>query len=93
MTAVRCRHCKLKREAGTAWSRRFRVHKVGGPEAMVYEDVELPAPGPGEVRVRNRAIGVNFIDVYYRTGLYPAPRSRSSPAARRPATSSRSARA
>ncbi|WP_406857865.1 quinone oxidoreductase [Alsobacter sp. KACC 23698] len=49
-----------------------RVHKVGGPEAMVYEDVDLPAPGPGEVRVRHRAIGLNFIDVYDRTGAYPA---------------------
>lgn len=50
----------------------IQVHTVGGPEAMVYGDIELPAPGPGEVRVRNRAIGVNFIDVYHRTGLYPA---------------------
>src|ERR1700732_2722548 len=50
-----------------------RVHKVGGPEALVYEDVDLPAPGPGEVRVRQHAVGLNFIDVYYRTGLYKAP--------------------
>ena len=47
-----------------------RVHKVGGPEALVYEDVEVPAPGPGEVRIRQHAVGLNFIDVYYRTGLY-----------------------
>lgn len=51
----------------------IQVHKVGGPEALVYGDVELPPPSPGEVRVRNRAIGINFIDVYHRTGLYPAP--------------------
>jgi NADPH2:quinone reductase len=51
----------------------IQVHEVGGPEAMVYGDVELPAPAPGEVRVRNRSIGVNFIDVYHRTGLYPPP--------------------
>ena len=51
----------------------IQVHEVGGPEAMVYGDIELPPPGPGEVRVRNRAIGVNFIDVYHRTGLYPPP--------------------
>ncbi|MBC7582703.1 MAG: quinone oxidoreductase [Tardiphaga sp.] len=52
-----------------------RVHKVGGPEALVYETVEVAAPGPGEVRIRQHAIGVNFIDVYFRTGLYKAPTS------------------
>ena len=50
-----------------------RVHKVGGPEALVYEAVDVPAPGPGEVRIRQYAVGLNFIDVYYRTGLYKAP--------------------
>ena len=50
-----------------------RVHKVGGPEALVYEDVQVAAPGPGEVRIRQHAIGLNFIDVYFRTGLYKAP--------------------
>src|SRR3954465_14663794 len=50
-----------------------RVHKVGGPEALVYEAVEVPAPGPGGVRIRQHAVGLNFIDVYYRTGLYKAP--------------------
>src|ERR1700753_3561506 len=50
-----------------------RVHQVGGPEAMVFEDVELPPPGPGEVRIRQHAVGLNFIDVYFRTGLYKAP--------------------
>src|SRR2546423_6099509 len=50
-----------------------RVHKVGGPEALVYEAVEVPAPGPGEVRIRKQPVGLNFIDVYYRTGLYKAP--------------------
>src|SRR5207248_9537662 len=50
-----------------------RVHQVGGPEALVYEAVDLPAPGPGEVRIRQHAVGLNFIDVYYRTGLYKAP--------------------
>jgi NADPH:quinone reductase-like Zn-dependent oxidoreductase len=49
-----------------------RVHKVGGPEALVYEPVELAAPGAGEVRIRQHAVGLNFIDVYYRTGLYKA---------------------
>src|SRR5260370_18339123 len=50
-----------------------RVHKVGGPEALVYEPVDVPAPGPGEVRIRQHAVGLNFIDVYYRNGLYKAP--------------------
>jgi NADPH2:quinone reductase len=50
-----------------------RVHQVGGPEVMVYEDVDVPAPGAGEVRIRQHAIGLNFIDTYYRTGLYKAP--------------------
>ena len=50
-----------------------RVHTVGGPEALTYEDVELPHPAAGEVRVKHRAVGLNFLDVYDRTGLYPAP--------------------
>lgn len=50
-----------------------RVHQVGGPEVMIYEDVDVPAPGNGEVRIRQHAIGLNFIDTYYRTGLYKAP--------------------
>jgi len=50
-----------------------RVHKLGGPEVLTYEDVELAEPGPGEVRIRNHAIGLNFIDCYFRTGLYKAP--------------------
>src|SRR5690606_13755260 len=48
-------------------------HEVGGPEVMRYEEVEVPAPGPGEARIRHTAIGLNFLDTYYRTGLYPAP--------------------
>jgi NADPH2:quinone reductase len=51
----------------------IRVHETGGPEVLKYEDVELPDPGPGEVRVKHAAIGINFIDTYFRTGLYPAP--------------------
>jgi NADPH2:quinone reductase len=50
-----------------------RVHKVGGADVLTYEDVMLSEPAAGEVRVRNRAIGVNFIDIYHRTGLYPVP--------------------
>ena len=51
----------------------IRVHKVGGPEVLTYEDIEVGAPGPGQIRVKNRACGVNFIDTYFRSGLYPAP--------------------
>lgn len=51
----------------------IRVHAVGGPEQLVWEEVEVPAPGPGEVLLRQTAVGLNFIDVYHRTGLYPLP--------------------
>lgn len=50
-----------------------RIHETGGPEVLIYEDVSIAAPGPGEVHIRNEAVGLNFLDVYYRTGLYPAP--------------------
>src|ERR1700760_2889303 len=50
-----------------------RVHQVGGPEVLTYEAVDVPAPGAGEVRIRQHAVGLNFIDVYSRTGLYKAP--------------------
>ena len=53
-------------------SRAIRIHQTGGPEAMQWEDVDVGAPGPGEIRIRHDAIGLNFIDVYFRTGLYPA---------------------
>ncbi|HSL00181.1 MAG TPA: quinone oxidoreductase [Rubrobacteraceae bacterium] len=49
----------------------IRVNENGGPEVLTYEDVDVPEPGPGEARVRLAASGVNFIDVYQRTGLYP----------------------
>ncbi len=51
----------------------IRLHAYGGPEALRYEDVPDPAPGPGQVLVRIEAAGVNFIDVYQRKGLYPVP--------------------
>jgi NADPH:quinone reductase len=50
-----------------------RIHKPGGPEAMVYEDIEVGAPGAGEVLLRQTAIGVNYIDVYQRDGTYALP--------------------
>ena len=49
----------------------IRINKLGGPDVMRWEEVEVGKPGPGEVRVRHTAIGLNFIDVYDRTGLYP----------------------
>jgi NADPH2:quinone reductase len=51
----------------------IRFSKTGGPEVLEYVDVEVGEPGPGEARVRNHAVGVNFIDVYFRNGLYPQP--------------------
>jgi NADPH2:quinone reductase len=50
-----------------------RVHRYGGPEALTYGEVEVPAPGPAQVRVKNHACGLNFIDTYFRSGLYPSP--------------------
>jgi NADPH2:quinone reductase len=51
----------------------IRIQKVGGPEVLQWEDVEVGEPGPGQVRLRQEAAGLNFIDVYHRTGLYPLP--------------------
>jgi NADPH2:quinone reductase len=51
----------------------IRMNRVGGPEVMELVEVDLPPPGPGEVRMRHAAIGLNYIDVYHRTGLYPQP--------------------
>jgi NADPH2:quinone reductase len=51
----------------------IRFSRTGGPEVLEYVDVEVGEPGPGEARVRQYAIGLNFIDVYFRTGLYPQP--------------------
>ncbi len=48
----------------------IRVHSFGGPEVLTYEEIPLPEPGPGEARVRIEAAGVNFIDIYHRTGQY-----------------------
>ncbi|MCX6636531.1 MAG: quinone oxidoreductase, partial [Acidobacteria bacterium] len=50
----------------------IRVHTFGGPEVLTLDEIPVPQPGPGEVLVRIRAIGVNFIDIYHRTGLYKA---------------------
>ncbi len=51
----------------------IRIHANGGPEVMKWEQVPTPQPGPGEVLIRHEAVGLNFIDVYFRTGFYKAP--------------------
>ena len=51
----------------------IRIHENGGPEVLRWEAVDVPDPGPGEAVIRQTASGLNFIDVYFRTGLYPAP--------------------
>lgn len=51
----------------------IRIHQPGGPEVMHWEEVEVRQPGPGEALVRHTAVGLNYIDVYHRTGLYPVP--------------------
>lgn len=51
----------------------IRIHQTGGPEVLRWENVEVGKPGPGEVRLRQTALGLNFIDTYHRTGLYPLP--------------------
>ena len=51
----------------------IRIHHSGGPEVLQWEEVDVGDPGPGQVSVRNTAIGLNFIDTYQRGGLYPMP--------------------
>ena len=51
----------------------IRIHQNGGPEQLKWEEVTVGDPGPGEVRVRNTAVGLNYIDTYHRSGLYPLP--------------------
>ena len=54
-------------------SHAIRIHQTGGPEVLRWEEVAVAAPGAGEATVRHHAIGLNFIDIYHRTGLYPLP--------------------
>ncbi len=51
----------------------IRIHQFGGPEVLQWEEVAVGSPGPGEVKLRQTAVGLNYIDVYHRTGLYPLP--------------------
>ncbi|WP_205510980.1 quinone oxidoreductase family protein [Longitalea arenae] len=64
---------KTSRAAGSAMINAVRVHQHGGPAALTYEKVSIGEPGPGEVRVRNRAVGLNFVDIYFRSGVYTPP--------------------
>lgn len=50
-----------------------RVHKHGGPEVLTLDDIEIPAPGEGQIKIKQYACGVNFIDTYFRIGMYPSP--------------------
>lgn len=54
-------------------TRAIRIHRIGGPDVLALDDVDLPPPGRGEVRIVHGAIGVNFVDCYHRSGLYPLP--------------------
>src|ERR1700755_1583042 len=65
--------CRKERQGEMTMTKDVRVPQTGGPEVLTYEAVDVPAPGPGEVRIRQHAVGLNFIDVYFRTGLYKAP--------------------
>jgi len=51
----------------------IRFHKTGGPEVLVWEDVEVGDPGAGQIRIRHHAVGLNYLDTYHRSGLYPLP--------------------
>jgi NADPH2:quinone reductase len=52
----------------------IRVHQTGGPEVLTWDSVDVGDPGPGQVRLKQHAIGVNYIDTYQRSGLYKLPR-------------------
>lgn len=54
-------------------SKAIRMRQTGGPEVLSWEDVDVPAPGPGQVLLRHTAVGLNYIDTYHRSGLYPVP--------------------
>src|SRR6056297_156476 len=58
---------------GRGMSLAVKIHENGGPEVLTIEDVVIDPPGPGMVTVQNRAVGLNYIDTYHRSGLYPLP--------------------
>lgn len=60
--------------SGAQRTHAIRFHDTGGPDVLRWEEIELPPPAKGELRIRQTAVGLNFIDTYHRTGLYPVPR-------------------
>src|SRR5574337_1977731 len=68
---TRCLRCPHNKEHTMA--KAIRLNQTGGPEVMRWVEVEVGAPGAGEVRLRHEAVGLNFADTYFRTGLYPVP--------------------
>ena len=68
----------------------IRITETGGPDVMRWEDVEVGEPGKGQARIRHTAVGVNLLDTYHRSGLYPLP-CRRGLGARPPESSRRSA--
>lgn len=64
---------KATRKGTGTTAQAIRLHGTGGPEVLKLEDVDVPPPGPNDVTIGQRAIGINFIDIYFRTGLYPNP--------------------
>src|SRR6478672_2674271 len=58
-------------QRSNAMTHAIRFHKTGGPEVLVWEEVQVGKPGPGEARIRHTAVGLNFVDIYNRSGLYP----------------------
>ena len=74
LSRILCSSVKLapiRRRSGTMKTNAIRIHQFGGPEVLEWQAVELPAPQAGEARIRHTAIGLNLIDTYHRTGLYP----------------------
>ena len=51
----------------------IQIERFGGPEVLVIKDMDIGKPGPKEVLIKNKSIGLNYIDIYHRTGLYPIP--------------------
>ena len=51
----------------------IRIHELGGPDVLTWESVDVREPGPGEALIRQTAVGLNYIDIYHRTGTYPLP--------------------
>src|SRR5690606_20534804 len=63
----------FRADGGGSMIKAVRVHEYGGPEKLVYEDIEIGEPGPGQALVRHTAIGLNFADIHNREGRYPLP--------------------